>query len=149
MVRVSYDGIIGDAPCEALPLERLSEVSDILRRHAYFTMVEGKMDTHNTGAMRNKSKGNSTKGLPAELSRVNLNAAGIDVGASSHFVAVSKGRSEQPESLCQFGRWWGCRRRRSEVAHGRKLWGPLNTGTEASDRSLTLFVLLGRSRTGR
>ena len=52
-------------------------------------------------------------------------------------------------SLCQFGRWGGCRRRRSEVAHGRKLWGPLNTGTEASDRSLTLVVLLGRSRTGR
>ena len=53
------------------------------------------------------------------------------------------------DEACQFGRWWGCRRRRSEVAHGRKLWGPLNTGTEASDRSLTLVVLLGRSRTGR
>ena len=57
--------------------------------------------------------------------------------------------NHQRTSLCQFGRWWGCRRRRSEVAHGRKLWGPLNTGTEASDRSLTLVVLLGRSRTGR
>ena len=28
--------------------------------------------------------------LPAELSQVNLNASGIDVGASSHFVAVSQ-----------------------------------------------------------
>ena len=30
------------------------------------------------------------------MSRVNLNAAGIDVGASSHFAAVSEGHSEQP-----------------------------------------------------
>ena len=34
--------------------------------------------------------------LPAGLSQVNLNAAGIDVGASSHFVAVSADRAEQP-----------------------------------------------------
>ena len=27
--------------------------------------------------------------LPAELSQVNLNAAGVEVGASSHFAAVS------------------------------------------------------------
>ena len=36
------------------------------------------------------------KGLPEALSRVNLNAAGIDVGAGSHFVAVPEGRAEQP-----------------------------------------------------
>ena len=34
--------------------------------------------------------------LPAELSQVNLNAAGIDVGAASHFVAVSADRAEPP-----------------------------------------------------
>ena len=34
--------------------------------------------------------------LPAALSRVNLNAAGIDVVASSHFVAVPGDRSEPP-----------------------------------------------------
>ena len=34
--------------------------------------------------------------LPAELSQVNLDAAGIDVGASSHFVAVPADRAEQP-----------------------------------------------------
>ena len=34
--------------------------------------------------------------LPAELAQVNLNAAGIDVGASSHFVAVSTDRAEPP-----------------------------------------------------
>ena len=32
--------------------------------------------------------------LPAELSQVNLNAAGIDVGAASHYVAVSADRAE-------------------------------------------------------
>ena len=34
--------------------------------------------------------------LPAELSQVNLNTAGFDVGASSHFVAVSADRAEPP-----------------------------------------------------
>ena len=34
--------------------------------------------------------------LPVELSRVNLNAAGVDVGASSHFVAVSADHAEPP-----------------------------------------------------
>ena len=34
--------------------------------------------------------------LPPELSRVNLCAAGVDVGAGSHFVAVSEGRCQQP-----------------------------------------------------
>lgn len=34
--------------------------------------------------------------LPAGLSQLNLNAAGIDVGTSSHYVAVPTGRSEQP-----------------------------------------------------
>lgn len=34
--------------------------------------------------------------LPTELSQVNLNGAGIDVGASSHFVAVPADRAEPP-----------------------------------------------------
>ena len=34
--------------------------------------------------------------LPAELSQLNLNAAGIDVGATSHFVAVPADRAEPP-----------------------------------------------------
>ena len=33
---------------------------------------------------------------PAGLSQLNLNAAGIDVGASSHFVAVPADRAESP-----------------------------------------------------
>ena len=34
--------------------------------------------------------------LPAQLSQVNLDATGVDVEASSHFVAVSADRAEQP-----------------------------------------------------
>jgi len=33
--------------------------------------------------------------LPPQLQEVNLHAAGIDVGATSHFVAVPKGAAEQ------------------------------------------------------
>ena len=43
-----------------------------------------------------KKGGGAAQRLPAELSRVNLNAAGIDVGASSHFAAVPQDRCEQP-----------------------------------------------------
>ena len=46
-----------------------------------------------------KSAGQTTRrreGLPAQLSQVNLDAAGIDVGATSHFVAVPADRAEQP-----------------------------------------------------
>ena len=35
-------------------------------------------------------------GLPASLKRVNLNAAGIDVGAAEHYVAVPEDRDPQP-----------------------------------------------------
>ena len=40
--------------------------------------------------------GGGPERLPAQLSQVNLNAAGIDVGATSHFVAVPADRAEQP-----------------------------------------------------
>jgi len=41
------------------------------------------------------NRGDSSKGLPSALSQMNLNAAGIDVGAESHFVAVPAERDEQ------------------------------------------------------
>ena len=40
--------------------------------------------------------GGGPERLPAQLSQVNLNAAGIDVGATNHFVAVPQDRAEQP-----------------------------------------------------
>ncbi len=55
------------------------------------------MSTGNDGKKTGKSRvRGELKGLPEALSQVNLNAAGIDVGASSHFVAVSEARSERP-----------------------------------------------------
>ena len=37
-----------------------------------------------------------SRAKPEGLSQLNLNAAGIDVGATSHFVAVPADRAEQP-----------------------------------------------------
>ena len=84
MVRESCDCIIGDARPEAIPFGRMYVVSDSLRRHAYTVIVEGMMSAGQRSAK------------PAELSQLNLNAAGIDVGATSHFVAVPAARAEQP-----------------------------------------------------
>ena len=84
MVRESCDCIIGDAPPEAIPFGRLYVVSDSLRRHSHTIIVEGMMSTRQSRAK------------PSGLSQLNLNAAGIDVGATSHFVAVPADRSEQP-----------------------------------------------------
>ena len=81
-----------------IPFDRLSVVRSSLWRHPYIVMVERLMSTRKRST---KPPGEIEKGrqrLPAELSRVNLNAAGveagIDVGASSHFVAVPQDRAE-------------------------------------------------------
>ena len=50
-------------------------------------MKVGKNGTKAAGSTRDRRQS-----LPAGLSQVNLNAAGIDVGASSHFVAVPEDR---------------------------------------------------------
>ena len=54
------------------------------------------MNTRQKSENPRAKRGRGAERLPAELSRVNLNAAGIDVGASSHFVAVPEDRWEQP-----------------------------------------------------
>ena len=74
----------------------MSADSDSLRPHAYIVMVGemmkvGKNCTRVAGSSRDRRQS-----LPPGLSQVNLNAAGIDVGASSHFVAVPEGRWEPP-----------------------------------------------------
>ena len=38
--------------------------------------------------------------LPVELKRVNLNAAGIDIGSKRHFVAVPEGRDAVSVKQC-------------------------------------------------
>ena len=84
MVWEPYDCIIGDARTRAIPLGRVATVRGSLRRHAYAAMVE---------SMMNRRKSNAE---PEGLSQLNLNAAGIDVGATSHFVAVPSDRAEEP-----------------------------------------------------
>ena len=46
-------------------------------------------------------KGRSSRARSAQLEQLNLHAAGIDVGADAHWVAVPKDRDEQP--VQQFG----------------------------------------------
>ena len=46
--------------------------------------------------MTHKDERRKVEGTTKELSRVYLNAAGIDVGESSHFVAVSEGCADDP-----------------------------------------------------
>jgi transposase len=41
--------------------------------------------------------------LPAQLRRVNLHAAGIDIGAESHYVAVPEGRDPEGQDVRHFG----------------------------------------------
>jgi hypothetical protein len=41
--------------------------------------------------------------LPPELRRVNLNAAGVDIGAESHYVAVPEGRDPDGRDVRTFG----------------------------------------------
>jgi transposase len=41
--------------------------------------------------------------LPPELRTVNLNAAGVDVGADRHFVAVPEGRDPEDHTVRSFG----------------------------------------------
>ena len=85
MARESYDGIIGDAPIGAIPLRRVATFRGSLRRHVYLVGVEGMMSSRRQSSAK-----------PAGLSQLNLNAAGIDVGATSHFVAVPADRAEPP-----------------------------------------------------
>ena len=97
MVRESYGCIIGDAPTRAIPFGRVATVSDFLRRRADTAMVGGEMMTtrQESAEPAGKTAGRRER-LPAQLSQANLDAAGIDVGASSHFVAVPADRSAQP-----------------------------------------------------
>lgn len=53
---------------------------------------------------RPKQLDRKTMQLPKHLQRLNLNAAGIDIGSKSHFVAVPEGTDDEPvrEFECPF-----------------------------------------------
>src|SRR5262249_7589328 len=55
----------------------------------------------------NPHRGGLGPALPPELRQVNLNAAGIDVGAESHYVAVPAGRDPEGRDVRQFGAFTG------------------------------------------
>ena len=52
------------------------------------------------GGSQARKKGHSRRARSAQLERLNLHAAGIDVGADAHWVAVPKDRDEQPVRCC-------------------------------------------------
>lgn len=52
---------------------------------------------------RSKRRRRTHSGLPAQLRHVNLDAAGIDIGAESHWVAVPEGRDPDGRSVREFG----------------------------------------------
>ena len=88
MVWESCDRIIGDVPAGTLPLDRLHAIDDSFRQHAYSVRAEVNMSVDQTDSKSAGKGGPVRRHLPAGLSQLNLNAAGIDVGATSHFVAV-------------------------------------------------------------
>ena len=59
-------------------------------------MADGTMSTRSRRANPAVKAASRRERLPAELSRVNFGAAGVDVGAGSHFVAVPESRCPQP-----------------------------------------------------
>ena len=97
MARKSCDCIIGDAQ-QGDPVREIVNRSDFLRRCGYSPSQRWMMRSSSSKEPTKKSGKKRTRKpqLPEELSRINLNTAGIDVGASSHFVAVPAGRSEPP-----------------------------------------------------
>ena len=96
MVRESYGGIIGDVP---MGRSRSGEwlLSVTSSGDALTLPWQGEMMTTRQRSAKPVGKtGGGPERLPAQLSQVNLNAAGIDVGATSHFVAVPQDRAEPP-----------------------------------------------------
>ena len=83
-------------PPGELPFGRVCDVIDSLRVTRLHRNGGGVMSTRKTSVKTVGRTGRGRERLPAELSQANLNASGIDVGASSHFAAVSQDRSEQP-----------------------------------------------------
>jgi hypothetical protein len=49
----------------------------------------------------NPRRGGRVAGLPPELPQVNRNAAGIDIGTESHYVAVPAGRDPEGRAVRQ------------------------------------------------
>ncbi len=106
MARKSCDCIIGDAQ-QGDPVREIVNRSDFLRRCGYSPtqgwMMRSSKDTTQATPRESGKKRARKSQLPEELSRINLNTAGINVGGSSHFVAVPADRSEpQVQEFCAY-----------------------------------------------
>jgi transposase len=55
-----------------------------------------------TLSSKNKKKKSVVSKLPSEFEQININAAGIDIGAQTHYVAVPKGRDPQGQDVRYF-----------------------------------------------
>lgn len=73
-----------------------------MREHISTSPFFGMPNTYPGGSYVGKSKqvAKASMTLPKHLQRLNLNAAGIDIGSRSHFVAVPEGAA--PESIREF-----------------------------------------------
>ena len=68
------------------------------------------MDTASSRAQRRRQVRTASKPkvpLPPQLKRVNLNAAGIDIGSEEHWVAVPPGRDPEGQDVRRFGAFTG------------------------------------------
>ncbi len=89
--------LIGGIPFERLPLN-----ATLSARHAYSIIVEEAMRYNKNAVGRPVGSSDlASEAKSSVLSQVSMNAAGIDVGAESHFVAVPEDRDEQ--SVREFG----------------------------------------------
>jgi transposase len=61
-----------------------------------------KGDTLSPKVKKVTKKMSTVSGLPSEFERININAAGIDIGAQKHYVAVPKGRDPQGRDVRHF-----------------------------------------------
>lgn len=79
-------------PSRAVPFSKLNSAGDSFRPHPYFALGEDMMSEGKEGAKRVDKSRDGPQSLTAGSSQLNLNAAGIDVSASSRFVPVLEDR---------------------------------------------------------
>jgi len=80
---------------KAIPFRRFFDIDSLGRAHLP-TEVHAMNESSPTPARRRRKAVARGSGLPASLQQVNLNAAGIDVGAAEHYVAVPEDRDPRP-----------------------------------------------------
>ena len=73
---------------QAIPFGRLHLLDTAYPKHVVNPITTGVSIVKNKKKVKSKTK----TSLPAHLQHINVNAAGVDIGSESHFVAVPEGR---------------------------------------------------------